>query len=67
MNDLPNVLLHCKLTFYADDTILHLSSGTVYELETWINSDLDRVSNKLRLDHLSLNVKKSVKSLRNSS
>ena len=59
MNDLPNVLESCSVTLYADDTVLYFSSKLISEIETKMNSDLKQVCDWLKLNQLTLNIKKS--------
>ena len=59
MNDLPNVLESCSVTLYADDTVLYFSSKLISEIETKMNSDLRLVCDWLKLNQLTLNIKKS--------
>ena len=59
MNDLPNVLKSCSVTLYADDTVLYFSSKLISEIETKMNSDLRQVCDWLKLNQLTLNIKKS--------
>ena len=59
MNDLPNVLESCSVTLYADDTVLYFSSKLISEIETKMNSDLRQVCDWLKLNQLTLNIKKS--------
>ena len=59
MNDLPNVLESCSVTLYADDTVLYFSSKRISEIETKMNSDLRQVCDWLKLNQLTLNIKKS--------
>ena len=59
MNDLPNLLESCCVTLYADDTALYFSSKLISEIETKMNSDLRQVCDWLKLNQLTLNIKKS--------
>ena len=59
MNDLPDVLDHCSVTLYADDTVLYLASKSITKVESKINSDLSRVCSWMRANQLTLNIKKS--------
>ena len=59
MNDLPDVLDHCSVTLYADDTVLYFASKSITEVESKINSDLSRVCSWMRANQLTLNIKKS--------
>ena len=59
INDLPNYLNHCYVTLYADDTVLYVSSKSVYTIESELNSDLNILNWWLTLNRLSLNISKS--------
>ena len=59
MNDLPDVLEFCSVTLYADDTVLYFSSKMISEIETKMNSGLRQVCDWLKLNQLTLNIKKS--------
>lgn len=54
MNDLPDILDHCRVTLYADDTVLYFTSKSV----TKVDSDLSRVCSWFRANRLTLNIKK---------
>ena len=41
VNDLPSYIKKCKVTMYADDTVLYFSSSTLSELEENLNADLE--------------------------
>ena len=59
MNDLPDFVLFCHVTLYADDTVLYLASKSTADLQSKINADLRRICKWLRANQLTLNVKKS--------
>ena len=59
INDLPNYLNHYDVTLYADDTVLYVSSKSVYTIESELNSDLNILNWWLTLNRLSLNISKS--------
>ena len=59
INDLPNYLNHWDVTLYADDTVLYVSSKSVYTIESELNSDLNILNWWLTLNQLSLNISKS--------
>ena len=59
VNDLPNCLRHCKIILYADDTLIHYSAKTVQDIETYLNIDLQTVSQWLQSNLLTLNCDKS--------
>ena len=56
INDLPNVLKHCKLTMYADDTTLYICGVDNRVLQENIQEDLDRIGVWLAQNKLSLNI-----------
>ena len=53
INDLPDYLEHCDVTLYADDTVLFISDKSLH------NSDLEKLNNWLKLNHLTLSISKS--------
>ena len=53
MNDLPDVLEHCSVTLYADNTVLS------FKIELKLNSDLNSVKNWMQTNQLTLKIKKS--------
>ena len=59
VNDLPDVVEHCTVNLYSDDTAIYVSDedpGTVrFELE-W---DLQRVSNWISTNRLRMNITKT--------
>lgn len=59
INDLPVGLKHCKVSMYADDTILYFASKDCYELEKKVNEDLKYVKRWLVLNKLNLNTNKT--------
>ena len=59
MNDLPDVLKHCNVTIYADDTVLSYASKSISEFQSKINSDLRRICEWMQANKLTLNTKKS--------
>ena len=59
INDLPNVLKHCKLTMYADDTTLYVCGVDNRVLQGKIQEDLDRISVWLAQNKLRLNIDKT--------
>ena len=59
VNDLPNVLESCHVTLFADDTVLYCSSKCPKLLQQKLNSDLTRVCDWLKTNHLTINIKKS--------
>ena len=59
INDLPSVLKHCKVSMYADDTMLYCSGKDPRELCRKINEDLEHVRIWLLRNKLHLNMKKT--------
>lgn len=61
INDLPNVLKHCKVHIYADDVqlIFDCSNFSTETIAALVNEDLDRISSWARSNGLSLNVRKT--------
>ena len=59
MNDLPNSVEHSKVMLYADDTAIMFSALNPKEIESTMNSDLDRVKSWLCHNKLSLNTDKT--------
>ena len=58
MNDLSKVVKNCKVSLYADDTCLYVSSKDPVQMQTMINEDLASIQNWLSHNELLLNVKK---------
>ena len=59
MNDLPDVLDHCSVTLYADNTVLSFNSKPIAKIELKPNSDLNSVKNWMQTNQLTLKIKKS--------
>ncbi len=59
VNDLPSYIKKCKVTMYADDTVLYFSSSTLSELEENLNADLKILCRYLNDNLLTLNAEKS--------
>lgn len=59
INDLPSVLKHCKVSMYADDTLLYCSGKDPFELCRKINEDLEHIRQWLITNKLHLNMKKT--------
>ena len=59
INDLPRCVKHCSVNMYADDTVLHLAGPTVYNLNFYINQDLQCFTEWLEDNNLVLNVSKT--------
>ena len=52
-------VLICDVTLYADDTVLFISDKSLHNIKSCINSDLERLNNWLKLNHLALSISKS--------
>ena len=59
VNDLPLVLITCEVALYAYDTVIFTSGTTASEIETKLNSDLEKVNFWFSNNQLSLNISKS--------
>ena len=58
LNELPELLSHCQVLLYADDTVLYFHNKSLGEIEKAIMSDLGILSKWLRDNELLLNTKK---------
>ena len=56
INDLPLALRNCKMTMYADDISLSLTSKNIHDLNKFMNEDLNCLKDWLQGNKLSLNV-----------
>jgi len=59
INDLSDNLDHYDVTFYADDIVLFISDKSLHNVKSYMNSDLEKLSNWLKLNHLTLSISKS--------
>ena len=59
VNDMPNVIKHCKIILYADDTLLYYSSTSANDITKYVNEDLNLISQWLADNLLTLNCTKS--------
>ena len=59
VNEMPNIVKHCKIILYADDTLLYYSSNSAKDIEQRINEDLLSISKWLDENLLTLNCAKS--------
>ena len=59
INDLPNVCKSTNPVLYADDTNLFINGNNLIDLQTAINRELAEISTWLKINKLSLNVKKT--------
>ena len=55
---MPNILETWQVTLFADDTVLYCSYKCSDVLQQKLNSDLSRVCNWLKVNHLIINIKK---------
>ena len=58
INDLSNVCNHMMSLLFADDTNLFVSKRDVIKLQQEVKMDLNRISEWLKINKLSLNIKK---------
>ncbi len=56
---MPNIVKHCKILLYADDTLLYYSPKSASDIEKYINKNLNLISQWLDQNLLTLNCKKS--------
>ena len=59
INDLPEIVKHCKVSIYTDDTILYCFSSSTVILEDSLNADLTVVAEWLNMNKLTLNFEKT--------
>ena len=59
INDVSNVVKHCHLSLYADDTCLYFSSSDPNVMSVSVNEDLQNISSWLSDNKLILNITKS--------
>ena len=59
INDLPDYLEHCDVTLYADDTVLFISDKSLHNIKSYMNLDLEKLNNWLKLNHLRVSISKS--------
>ena len=59
VNEMPNIVKHCKIILYADDTLLYYSSSSAKDIEQRINEDVLSISKWLDENLLTLNCAKS--------
>ncbi len=58
MNDLKQILNFCRVSLYADDTVIWTTGMNVEEIQVKLQQDLINVTNWLRLNKLSVNASK---------
>ena len=56
---MPNIVKHCKILLYADDTLLYYSPKSACDIEKNVNEDLNLISQWPDQNVLTLNCKKS--------
>ena len=59
INDLSNVCNHMMSLLFADDTYLFVSGKDVIKLQQEVEMDLNRISEWLKINKISLNIKKT--------
>ena len=60
INDMSNIVKHCKILLYADGTLLlYYSSKSACDIEKNVNEDLNLIAQWLDQNLLTLNCKKS--------
>ena len=64
---MPNIVKHCKIILYADDTLLYYSSNSAKDIKQRINEDLLLISKWPNENLLTLNCAKSKFLLFNSN
>ena len=57
-NEVPELLSHCQVLLYADDTVLYFHNKNLSEIEKAITNNLEILSDWLRDNELLLNLKK---------
>ena len=59
INDIANVLDHCKVSLYADDTVIYIENNNVKNAIDLLQCDLDNLSNWCTRNKLTINSKKN--------
>ena len=59
LNDLPQVLMNSKISLYADDTVVYYEASDVGETQLMLQQHMELINNWMRVNKVSLNVKKS--------
>ena len=59
INAIVSVTLHCKISLFADDTLLWISADSLHDAISKINADLARITRFLKMLKLKLNVQKT--------
>ncbi len=63
INDLPNYISKCKISLYADDTVIICAGKTAEEVQISLQHDLNCALEWFKTNYLHLNVKKTKWSL----
>ena len=59
INDIASVLAHCKVSLYADDTVIYIAHNDVPEAMELVQNDLDNLSEWCTRNKLTINSKKT--------
>ena len=59
VNDLTNILTNCKISLYADDTVIYISHGSLRNAIALIQSDLNILNTWCNMNKLTINCKKT--------
>ncbi len=59
INDLPLILSHCSVHFYADDTVIYVSNPHLTQIQNMLQSDFNALQKWLYSNNLLLNKGKS--------
>ena len=59
INDITNVIEHCKVVLYTDDTAIFFSDKLLSNVQKYLQIDMSNVSTWLRQNKLTLNVTKT--------
>ena len=61
INDMSRSLNNCKVSLYADDTVLYYSSNNLDQAKNEVKNDLAALSNWCDINKLTINCKKKAK------
>jgi len=59
INDIPNILRHCKSIFYADDLVLYASGKTEAKIQNLLQSDIENLLEWCRINKMKVNISKT--------
>lgn len=59
INDIGTVVKHCKISLFADDTLVYISGKNVVVITDKLNEDLNNIYELLNMNKLMLNVNKT--------